>query len=343
MSESYPDSVDEERELYEHYRLQADKGQSQIRIDKFLVNRLEGVSRNRIQNAARADCILVNDQAVKPNYKIKPLDVVSIVLPTPPRDTEIKPQDIPLEIIYEDQDLLIVNKAPGMVVHPGFNNYEGTLLHALLFHFRKGGDEALFPLLVHRIDKDTSGLLVVAKTEFAQTHLARQFFEHTVDRCYTALIWGEPDTQIGTIEGFIGRSPRDRRQMELFDDPSSGKHSVTHFTILRRYGFTSLIECRLETGRTHQIRSHMRHIGHPIFNDQMYGGDRILKGLKTSATYQQFVRNCFETLPRQALHARTIGFIHPSTGVKMQFESPLPEDFQLAVDMWEQNASIHHN
>lgn len=318
-------------ELFEHYRVVADKGQSLMRLDKFLANRLEGVSRSRIQNAADAACILVNDIPRKSNYKIKPCDVISIVLPHPPRDTEIYPENIPINIVYEDNDLIIVNKKPGMVVHPGYNNYDGTLLNALLYHFKIIGEhEDMFPLLVHRIDKDTSGLLVVAKNEAAQTFLAKQFFDHSINRKYNALVWGVPAESEGQVSGYIGRSAADRRVMCVYDDETKGKWSVTHYKVLEHYGYCSLIECELETGRTHQIRAHMKHIGHTIFSDEMYGGHLVLKG-STGGKYKQFIHNAFEMCPRQALHARTLGFLHPN-GNEMFFEAPWPDDFAGVVE-----------
>jgi len=335
MPEDTPDQV-ELQELYEHYRFEADPGQSLLRIDKFLSNRIENTSRTRIQAAASAGNIIVNGDPVKPNYRVKPGDIIQIVLPQPPRDVELEPEDIPINIIYEDDDLLIVNKEPGMVVHPGYGNYTGTLINALMWHFR---DLPLFssgesrPGLVHRIDKNTSGLLVIAKTEYALNHLARQFFDHTTGRKYTALVWGSPHDDEGTITGNIGRSPRDRRLMYVFPDGSEGKNAVTHYRVLERLGYVSLVECQLETGRTHQIRVHMSWIGHPLFNDPEYGGDRIIKGT-TFTKYQQFVRNCFELLPRQALHAKYLSFNHPVTKKRMEFDSQVPADMQAVINKW---------
>jgi len=332
--ESFTDN--EDQELYEHYRIQVDKGQSQLRIDKFLMLRIENASRTKIQNAAQEGCILVNDKPVKANYKVKPGDIISVVLPNPPRDTTVYPEDLPLDIVYEDDDLLIVNKAPGMVVHPGFNNYTGTLVNALVHHFdhlpiTQNGDQR--PGLVHRIDKETSGLLVISKSEKAMTHLAKQFFDHSIERTYQALVWGDFEEDEGTIEGNLDRNPQNRLQMMVFQDPEKGKHAITHYKIIERFHYATLIECRLETGRTHQIRAHMRYKGHPIFNDKTYGGDLILKGVQLPK-FKQFVMNLFNVIPRQALHAKSLGFIHPRSGEKMYFESPLPDDFQACVDKW---------
>lgn len=326
----------EQQDLYEHFRFETDPGQSALRIDKFLFNRLESTSRTRIQNAAQAGNILVNGKPVKPNYKVRPGEIIQIVLPQPPREVELIAEDLPLNIEYEDEDLVIVNKMPGMVVHPGHGNYSGTLINALMWHFK---DLPLFqsgqarPGLVHRIDKNTSGLLVIAKNEFALNHLARQFFDHSSGRKYTAIVWGSPDDEEGTIEGHIGRSPKDRKVMFVFKDGSEGKHAITHYKVLERLGYVTLVECQLETGRTHQIRVHMSSIKHPLFNDSEYGGNQILKGT-TFTKYQQFVRNCFEILPRQALHARYLSFNHPTTGKRMEFESELPEDMVTVINKW---------
>lgn len=331
----------EEQDLYEHFRLTVDKGQSLLRIDKFLMNRIENASRNRIQHAADAGNILVNEKAVKSSYRVKPLDVISIVLPHPPRDTEIYPENIPLDIVYEDDDLVIINKPAGMVVHPGYNNYTGTLVHGLAYHFQglpnlQGNVSR--PGLVHRIDKDTSGLLVISKNELAITHLARQFFDHSITRKYIALVWGDIEED-GTVTGFIGRSLKDRRVQDVYDSEENGKWSVTHYKVLERMHYVTLIECQLETGRTHQIRAHMQHIGHPLFNDATYGGDKILKG--TSFTkYKQYVDNCFAMCPRQALHAATLGFIHPSTREYMQFDAEIPEDMASVIEKWRQYSRL---
>nr|WP_319399337.1 RluA family pseudouridine synthase [uncultured Carboxylicivirga sp.] len=330
------DEFEESNELYEHYRFETDPGQKPLRIDKFLVNRIENASRNKIQDAAAAGNIRVNDKPVKSNYKIKANEVITIVMSYPPREIEIIPQDIPLDIIFEDDDLIVLNKKPGMVVHPGHGNYTGTMVNALAFHLK---DLPLFnsedprPGLVHRIDKDTSGLLVIAKTEHAKNFLARQFFEKTSKRTYRAIVWGQPKEDEGTIVGNIGRSLKDRKQMAVFEDGERGKPAVTHYKVLERLGYVSLVECRLETGRTHQIRVHMKHIGHPLFNDERYGGDQILKGT-TFTKYKQFVQNCFNILPRQALHAKTLGFVHPTTREFMSFDSELPDDMVQAIEKW---------
>lgn len=326
----------EEQELWEHFRIVVDKGQAMIRIDKFLMARLHNASRTKLQAAADAGSILVNDKPIKPSYRIKPLDVISIVLPRPPKDTEIIPENIPLDILYEDEDLLIVNKPAGMVVHPGYNNISGTLVNALAYylkdnHFAK--ENNVRPGLVHRIDKNTSGLLVIAKNDMAMTHLAKQFFHHTIQRRYTALAWGDFEQDEGTVTGYIGRSAKDRRVFMMYDDPEKGRWSVTHYQVMERLQYVTLIECRLETGRTHQIRVHMKYIGHSLFSDDTYGGDRILKGPAFSK-YKQFVENCFTLMPRQGLHARSLGFVHPRTGKPMHFEAPLPPDFAAVLEKW---------
>lgn len=326
----------DQQELFEHYRFKADPGQSLLRIDKFLSDRLENSSRTRIQNAANAGNILVNNNAVKPNYKIKPGDIVQVVLPTPPREIELIPEDIPLNIVYEDDDVLVVNKQPGMVVHPAYGNYTGTLVNALMWHFK---DLPLFntgesrPGLVHRLDKNTSGILVIAKNEFALNRLSKQFFDRTTDRRYNALIWGIPDPPEGTITGNVGRSIKDRKVMQVFKDDTEGKTAITHYKVLEDFGYISLIECKLETGRTHQIRVHFSHIKHPLFNDEEYGGDQILKGT-TFTKYQQFIKNCFKILPRQALHAKSLAFDHPVTGKRLSFDSDLPDDMVQVIEKW---------
>jgi 23S rRNA pseudouridine1911/1915/1917 synthase len=330
----------DEQELFEHLRIEVDKGQALLRIDKFLMNRVENASRNKIQNAIDAGSVLVNDNVIKASYKVKPFDVISVVLPDPPRDTEVYPEDIPLDVIFEDDEVMVVNKAAGMVVHPGFNNYTGTLVNALTHHFNQLPTlpgNAGRPGLVHRIDKDTTGLLVIAKSEWAMTHLAKQFFDHSITRKYVALVWGDIE-QDGTITGYIGRNIKDRRVMTMYEDPDNGKWSVTHYRVLERLGYVTLIECQLETGRTHQIRTHLKSIGHPLFNDAPYGGDRILKGTVFNK-YRQFVDNCFSLLPRQALHAQVLGFVHPKTKEYLNFETPLPEDFRLALEKWRAYAS----
>ncbi|TDS17548.1 RluA family pseudouridine synthase [Sphingobacterium paludis] len=335
MAEEFDFQEQEEQELFEHLRIEADKGQALLRLDKFLMNRVENTSRNRIQNAIAADSVLVNGKIVKANYKVKPLDVITVLLPDPPRDTEVYPENIPLTIVHEDDDVLLVNKEAGMVVHPGYNNYTGTLVNALTYHLNQlptmPGNTGR-PGLVHRIDKDTSGLLVIAKNEWAMTYLAKQFFEHSIERKYVALVWGDLPED-GTVTGFIGRNLKDRRIMDMYDSEDKGKWSVTHYRVLERLGYVTLIECELETGRTHQIRTHMKSIGHPLFSDELYGGSKIVKGTVFNK-YKQFVHNCFEILPRQALHARSLGFLHPRTKEMVNFEVPLPEDFQQALDKW---------
>lgn len=323
-------------ELFEHHRIVVDKGQQVMRIDKYLVNRMVNTSRSKIQAAAAAGNILVNEQAVKSSYKIKPEEVISIVLPHPPRDTEILPEDIPLDVVFEDEHILVINKNAGLVVHPGVGNYTGTLINALYYYFR---DLPLFqtgdmrPGLVHRLDKNTSGILLIAKTELSLNRLAKQFYDRTTSRKYLALVWGSLDEEEGRIEGHIGRDIKDRKKMTVFSDGSQGKPAVTHYKLLERLGYLSLVECRLETGRTHQIRVHFKHIRHPLFNDDTYGGDQILKGT-TFTKYKQFVQNCFQVLPRHALHAKSLGFEHPATGEKMFFDSELPEDMTQVIEKW---------
>ena len=323
--------------LYEHYTVTADKGQSLLRVDKFLMTRMENTSRNRIQNAADEGNIYVNGVPVKASYKVKPLDKVSLLLPYPRRYVEIIPEDIPLDIVYEDDDLIVVDKPAGMVVHPGHGNYSGTLVNALTYYLK---DLPLFQTgdmragLVHRIDKNTSGLLVVAKTQQAHVRLAKQFFDHTIQRRYTALVWGNMEQEAGTVTTNIARSLRDRMKMAAFDVNSGvGKYAVTHYSVLERLGYVNLIECRLETGRTHQIRVHMESLGHPLFNDERYGGDAVLKGT-TFAKYKQFVQNCFALMPRHGLHARTLGFEHPTTGKQLLFESEIAADMAAVIDKW---------
>lgn len=330
------EELNEQQELFEHYRYVVDPGQSLLRIDKYLSSRIENTSRTRIQNAANAGNILVNNSPVRPNYKVKPGDMVQIVLPVPPKEIELIPEDLPINILYEDEDMIVVNKEPGMVVHPAYGNYSGTLINALMWHFR---DLPLFssgelrPGLVHRIDKNTSGLLVVAKNELALNRLSRQFYERTTDRRYIAIIWGVPAASEGTIAGHIGRNLRDRKIMQVFPDGSQGKPAITHYRVIEDFGYVSVIECRLETGRTHQIRVHFSHIRHPLFNDEEYGGNEILKGT-TYAKYHQFVKNCFSLLPRQALHAKTLSLDHPVTGKRLVFDSELPADMQQVIDKW---------
>ena len=328
---------------FEHHRLKVDPNQTLLRIDRFLMDRLPNVTRNKLQEGIKNGFVKVNDQEIKPNYKVRPGDEIVVSLPEPPRDTEVIPEEIPLDIVYEDEQLLVVNKPPGMVVHPAYNNWTGTLVNALAFYFNNlptMPDNHGRPGLVHRIDKDTSGLLVIAKTEIAMTKLARQFYDHSIHRNYTALVWGEPEHDTGTIEVNLGRSFKDRRITVAFPDGDHGRKAITHYEVIKPLRYVSLITCRLETGRTHQIRAHMKYLGHPLFNDAAYGGDRILKGTVFSK-YKAFVENCFKLLPRQALHARSLGFIHPITGEFMQFESELPDDFQRLIDKWE-NYLDHH-
>jgi len=327
---------DQEDALYEHFRFVADKGQTLLRVDKFLVDRIEHASRNRIQLAADAGFILANGKSVKPNYRVKPNDLITVIMDRPRRELEIIPEDIPLNIVYEDEDVMVIDKPPGMVVHPGHGNYAGTLLNAIAWYMKdKPGFDADDPRLglVHRIDKDTSGLLVVAKNPEAKTNLGIQFFKKTTQRKYVALVWGNVKENEGRIEGNIGRNPKDKLQMMVFPDGENGRHAVTHYRVLERYGYVTWIECRLETGRTHQIRVHLKHIGHTLFNDERYGGHEILKGNRTTK-YKQFIQNCFEICPRQALHAKTLGFVHPKTGKEMFFESPLPEDMKELIEKW---------
>lgn len=328
---------DEEQQLYEHFRIVVDKGQEPLRVDKYMFERLKHSSRNRIQKAADAGFVHVNDQPVKSNYKVRPLDVITLMLDAPQHDHTIEAEDIPLDIVYEDTDLMVVNKAPGMVVHPGAGNFHGTLINAVAWHLKDlrsfdANDPAVG--LVHRIDKDTSGLLVIAKTPVAKTKLGLQFFNKTTHRSYNALVWGNFNEEEGRIEGNIGRDPRDRLRMNVFPpDSEIGKSAVTHYRILERFGYVTLVECILETGRTHQIRAHMKHIGHPLFGDERYGGTEILRGQRSS-TYKAFIKNCFKVCNRQALHAKTLGFVHPTTGRQMDFTSDLPNDMQQLLDKW---------
>lgn len=331
----------ENEELYEHYRFEAGKGQQPLRVDKFLMNLVENATRNKIQKAAEAGNIYVNDVPVKSNHKVKSLDVVRVLLEHPPYEYLLEPENIPLNIPYEDEQLLIVNKEPGMVVHPGHGNYSGTLVNALAYHFENlPMNSSERPGLVHRIDKDTSGLLVIAKTEQAMTHLTQQFADKTSEREYIALVWGNVKDDEGTIIGNIDRHPKDRMQMAVFPDGDQGKHAVTHYKVLERFGYVTLVSCRLETGRTHQIRVHMKYIGHTLFNDARYGGDAILKGT-TFTKYKQFIDNCFKVLPRQALHAKTLGFEHPATKEFMRFDSNLPVDMVDCIEKWRTYAKSH--
>ena len=327
----------EDDELFEHHRIVVDDGQSLVRIDKFLMDRLSNVTRTKIQSGIHEEFVKVNEKPIKPNHKIHPGDVITVSFPEPPRDTDVKPENIPLEIIFEDEYLLIVNKAAGMVVHPAFQNWTGTLVNALAYHFQNlpemPGNTGR-PGLVHRIDKDTSGLLVIAKTELALTQLAQQFFDHTIERTYWALVWGEPSLPSGTININVGRSLKDRRVTTAFPEGDHGRTAITHYKILRSLRYVSLVECKLETGRTHQIRAHMKYLGHPVFNDAMYGGDQVLKGT-TFSKYRQFVENCFKIIPRQALHAKTLGFVHPATKKFQHFDSELPNDFKEVMEKWD--------
>lgn len=326
----------EQQEFFEHHRFLVDPGQSLLRIDKFLSFRLENTSRTRIHDAAVAGNILVNNSPVKPNYKVKPDDIVQVVLPNPPREIELIPENIPINIVYEDDDVVVVNKEAGMVVHPAYGNYTGTLVNALMWHFR---DLPLFstgesrPGLVHRIDKDTSGILVIAKNELALNRLSKQFYDRTTDRKYIALVWGQPEPPEGTITGNVGRNIRKRKIMQVFPDGSQGKPAITHYRIIESFSYISMVECKLETGRTHQIRVHFSYIKHPLFNDDEYGGDQILKGT-TFSKYQQFIKNCFKILPRQALHAKSLSFDHPVTGERLSFDSEIPDDMKQVIEKW---------
>mgnify|MGYP001001304680 FL=1 len=324
-------------DLHEHYAFSVEKGQQPLRIDKYLMNFVENATRNKIQEAAKSGSIFVNNNAVKSNYKVKPFDQIRVLFEYPAYENLLVPEDIPIDIVYEDDDLLVVNKAPGMVVHPGHGNYSGTLINALIFHFKNLPiNSTNRPGLVHRIDKDTSGLLVVAKTELAMANLSAQFKAKTSEREYVALVWGNMDLDEGTIEGNIGRHPKNRLQNTVYleNNAERGKPAVTHYKVIQRLGYVTLVSCRLETGRTHQIRVHMKHIGHTLFNDERYGGERILKGT-TFTKYKQFVDNCFKSLPRQALHAKTLGFIHPSSKEKMSFTTEIPKDMQKCIEKWQ--------
>lgn len=336
------DDADGNDALYEHFRFKADKGQGALRVDKYLMNLIEKATRNKIQKAAEAGNIHVNGIPVKSSYKVKGNDVVTVLFEHPPYEFLLVPENIPLDIVYEDDAVIIVNKPAGMVVHPGHGNYSGTLINALTYHFENlptsevmGAANSNRPGLVHRIDKDTSGLLVIAKTEEAMTFLAKQFFDKTTEREYVALVWGNVEEDEGTIEGNIGRHPKNRLQNTVYENDieEKGKPAVTHYKVLERLGYVTLVSCRLETGRTHQIRVHMKYIGHTLFNDERYGGEKILKGT-TFSKYKQFVDNCFKILPRQALHARTLGFVHPTTKEFMRFESAIPEDMEACIDKW---------
>lgn len=341
MTEEHTPEIELDDDLFEHFRFEVPKGQEFLRIDKYLMHMLPNSTRNKIQNAATNGNIYVNDVPVKSNYKVKPFDVVRILLSHPPFENRVDPENIPLNIVYEDDTLLLVNKEPGMVVHPGHGNYTGTLVNALAYHFENlPMNSSERPGLVHRIDKDTSGLLVIAKTEAAMTHLAKQFEAKTSEREYIALVWGNVKEDQGTIEGNIARHVKDRMQMSVFADPEIGKPAITHYKVLERFGYVTLISCQLETGRTHQIRVHLKHIGHTLFNDERYGGHLILKGT-TFTKYKQFIDNCFKTLPRQALHAKTLGIIHPTTGEMMRFDTDLPQDMQEVIEKWRNYSKSH--
>lgn len=336
----FPEPNDEENdddENFEHHRVICDPKQTLIRIDKFLFDRIPNISRSKISNAAKNGNVLVNGEQVKQNYKVKPGDEISIVFPHPKRESELIAENIPLNIVYEDDDLVVVNKPVGMVVHPGYANFTGTLVNALLYHFenlpKNKKSEGAYPGLIHRIDKDTTGLLVIGKTEKALSNLALQFFNRTIDRRYFAIVWGDPEEDSGTIESYIARSKNDRRVMAAYEDGDTGKYAITHYKVLERLGYVAMVECKLDTGRTHQIRVHMKHIGHTLFGDERYGGNKILKGT-TFTKYKQFVENNLKMLPRQALHAKTLAFTHPTTGKWMQFDSEIPEDMQQVMERW---------
>ena len=334
--------VNMDDDLYEHFRFVASEGQEPLRVDKFLMNFIENSTRNKIQQAVKAGNVLVNEAVVKANYKVKPNDVVRVVLAHPPHENLLVAEDLPLDIVHEDESVIVVNKAAGMVVHPGHGNYSGTLVNGLIYHFEnlpKNSTDR--PGLVHRIDKDTSGLLVVAKTEFAMANLAKQFYDRTTERLYLALVWGSVEEDEGTITGNFGRSLKNRLQMSVFPDGDFGKHAVTHYKVLERFSYVTLVECKLETGRTHQIRAHFRYLGHPLFNDERYGGNRVLKGT-TYTKYKQFVDNCFKILPRQALHAKTLGFVHPESKEQLFFNSELPDDMKNCLEKW-RNYTAHQN
>lgn len=343
LQKENPDIRDSSDELYERFNLTVDKGQEPLRIDKFLMNRIEGATRNKLQQAINAGMVVVNGKEIRPNYKVKALDEIIMYSDMSPEETDVLPEKLPLDIIYEDEDLMIINKAAGMVVHPGSGNYSGTLLNGVAGYLQEqdpGISEAVLPRfgLVHRIDKNTSGLLVLAKTDKAMRQLAKQFFDHTIRRQYVALVWGDMKKDAGTIIAHVGRHQRFRKLFEAYPEGDHGKEAITHYKVLERFGYVTLVECILETGRTHQIRVHMKHIGHPLFNDDFYGGDKIVKGT-VYAKYKQFVDNCFTICPRQALHAKTLGLVHPSTGKEMFFDTPLPEDMQQVIDKWRKYAS----
>lgn len=336
MEDYTPEFLEDESDLYEHHAFDVEKGQKPLRIDKYLMNFVENATRNKIQSAAKNGSIFVNGTPVKSNYKVKPFDKIRVLFTHPPHENLLVGEDIPLDIVYEDDELLVVNKPAGMVVHPGHGNYSGTLINALIYRFENlPNNSSERPGLVHRIDKDTSGLLVIAKTELAMTHLSLQFAEKTSEREYVAIVWGNIEEEEGTVEGNIGRHPKNRLQNTVYlgDDADKGKPAVTHYKVIERLGYVTLVSCKLETGRTHQIRVHMKHIGHTLFNDERYGGEKILKGT-TFTKYKQFVDNCFKVLPRQALHAKTLGFVHPKTGKFMSFDTPIPDDMVQCIEKW---------
>lgn len=342
-----PDVQDNNDDLYERFSFKTDKGQEPLRIDKFLMNRIEGASRNKLQQAINAGMVLVNGKDVRPNYKVKALDEIIVYSDMDPEETEIVPEPLPLNIVYEDDELMLINKPPGMVVHPGSGNYSGTLLNGVAWYLKEqnpGVSEENLPRfgMVHRIDKNTSGLLILAKTEKAMRHLARQFFDHTIQRQYVALVWGDVQNDEGTIVAHVGRHMRMRKLFEAYPDGEHGKEAITHYRVKERFGYVTLVECILETGRTHQIRVHMKHIGHPLFSDDFYGGDKIVKGT-VYAKYKQFVENCFAICPRQALHAKTLGFIHPGTGKEMFFDTDLPADISDVIEKWRRYVSAIGN
>lgn len=345
MSEQLPKEQPDEQEinegsdeLYERFSFKIDKGQEPLRIDKYLMNRIEKATRNKLQQAINSGLVLVNAKPVRPNYKIRALDEIIVYSDLNPEDTDVVPEELPLNIAYEDTDLMLINKPPGMVVHPGSGNYTGTLLNGVAWYLHQQNPtltEETLPRfgLVHRIDKNTSGLLVLAKTDIAMRHLAKQFFDHTIKRKYRALVWGDVEKEEGTIVAHVGRHQRFRKLFEAYPDGEHGKEAITHYKVVERFGYVTLVECILETGRTHQIRVHMKYIGHPLFNDDFYGGDKIVKGT-VYAKYKQFVENCFAICPRQALHAKTLGFIHPGTGKEMYFDTPLPADIEQVIEKW---------
>lgn len=342
-----PDTQDNNDDLYERFSFKTDKGQEPLRIDKFLMNRIEGASRNKLQQAINAGMVLVNGKDVRPNYKVKALDEIIVYSDMDPEDTEVVPEQLPLNIVYEDDQLMLINKPPGMVVHPGSGNYSGTLLNGVAWYLREqnpGVTEESLPRfgMVHRIDKNTSGLLILAKTEKAMRHLAKQFFDHTIKRQYVALVWGDMQNDQGTVVAHVGRHMRMRKLFEAYPDGEHGKEAITHYKVIERFGYVTLVECILETGRTHQIRVHMKHIGHPLFSDDFYGGDKIVKGT-VYAKYKQFVENCFTICPRQALHAKTLGFIHPATGKEMFFDTELPGDIAEVIEKWRRYVSAIGN